>query len=195
VGKTKLYRFFDADRNLLYVGISLSVVQRLQDHLAEKPWIPDNGTLSWTTYLDRSTAEQAERVAIRVENPRHNKVHKPGWKFTGEFSLRQHENPNPADLAHDCIRNQGKVIHWRKCKMIAGGPDACKWETSVVQFGFCCRKSFNDLVRKGLYRSVMSQYLEALMKYEESKKVTSVLLLDGTEPEVEVADCGTHGAI
>ena len=190
--RTKLYRFFDADRNLLYVGVSLSVVQRLQEHLDEKAWIPDNGTLSWTTYENRSVAEEAERIAIRVENPRYNKIHKPGWKFTGETTFHQDENPNAADLAGACIRHLGKVVHWRKCKMIPGGPENCKWERTVIDFGFCCRNQFLTVVSKGLYRSVMTQYLDSWMKYEESKSM-EVISLDGVRPAAEVSDCGTHG--
>lgn len=72
---TCLYRLFDADDVLLYVGISKSGLMRLGQHLTEKPWASDvaRTTIEWFT--SRSEAAAAEVAAIVTEKPRHNVMH------------------------------------------------------------------------------------------------------------------------
>jgi hypothetical protein len=70
---TDLYRFYDADDRLLYVGISLHAAQRASEHRRDKPWWPDVARMN-VEHLDgdRKTAEAAERRAIVNERPLHN---------------------------------------------------------------------------------------------------------------------------
>jgi hypothetical protein len=67
-----LYRHFDAAGRLLYVGISLSAVQRLGQHKAGARWFGEiaNVTIEWMGSRDDATA--AELRAIRSENPAWN---------------------------------------------------------------------------------------------------------------------------
>jgi hypothetical protein len=70
--RTDLYRHFDKDGNLLYVGISLSAMGRLVSHKREANWFDDIASVTIEKFKTRSAAEKAERKAIQNENPKHN---------------------------------------------------------------------------------------------------------------------------
>lgn len=69
---TKLYRHYDGKANLLYVGISLYPIARLQVHNGDAHWASQIAIVLIETFLTRSEAEAAEQHAIRTENPLHN---------------------------------------------------------------------------------------------------------------------------
>lgn len=73
--RTALYRFFDADGDLLYVGISLNPWTRWKQHKSVKDWAEDvaSSTIEW--HDTREEALDAERLAIIDERPRYNVVH------------------------------------------------------------------------------------------------------------------------
>jgi hypothetical protein len=70
---TALYRHFDSDGRLLYVGISLSAIIRLAEHRAS-PWFDDIARVEIERHPTRKAALAAERKAIRDERPLHNIV-------------------------------------------------------------------------------------------------------------------------
>lgn len=72
---TTLYRFYDADDVLLYVGISEKGPERWSAHRKQKPWWTDVARTTTTHYHDRAAALEAERQAIQSERPRYNIVH------------------------------------------------------------------------------------------------------------------------
>jgi hypothetical protein len=67
-----VYRMFDTDGCLLYVGISLSVAHRMSRHRREKQWWSDIAKIELTHYLDHDSARAAERDAIQDEAPLYN---------------------------------------------------------------------------------------------------------------------------
>lgn len=71
---TSLYRHFDAEGQLLYVGISLSVVSRLAQHRDGSPWYDQIAMVTVERFPTRGDAHAAERAAIRAEKPRHNHI-------------------------------------------------------------------------------------------------------------------------
>lgn len=71
-GPTQLYRHWDKDGNLLYVGISLSAIERLREHRARSSWFYQIACITVTTYETRHKAETAEDLAIVLEKPLHN---------------------------------------------------------------------------------------------------------------------------
>lgn len=73
-----LYRFYDTDGNLLYVGITLNPAHRWKQHAHDKPWWHQIATISVQTYPNREAVLEAERAAIIAERPRHNIVHNRG---------------------------------------------------------------------------------------------------------------------
>lgn len=69
---TAVYRFFNRDGRLLYVGITYDPADRWQGHAAKAQWWKDavDNTIDW--YDTRTEAERAEKTAIRYEKPIHN---------------------------------------------------------------------------------------------------------------------------
>ncbi len=80
LARMDLYRFFDADDQLLYIGISLHAAQRASSHRRDKAWWPlvRNMTVESLGDIDRGAAQAIERAAIIRERPMHNIVHHPG---------------------------------------------------------------------------------------------------------------------
>ena len=72
---TSLYRFYDANDVLLYVGITNSLPHRLAQHEAGKHWWTAVASASIEHYPTRKEAEDAERAAIRAELPVWNIAH------------------------------------------------------------------------------------------------------------------------
>lgn len=73
--ETAVYRIFDADDVLLYVGMSVSPETRFTDHRTCKPWMQQAFRYEIVWFATRSEAEAEERRAIRCERPLHNAVH------------------------------------------------------------------------------------------------------------------------
>jgi hypothetical protein len=70
-----LYRFFDAEGVLLYVGLTYDLVQRFSQHSVERWWWGQWATVTATRYVSRAELEAAERKAIKSEKPLYNEVH------------------------------------------------------------------------------------------------------------------------
>lgn len=74
---TALYRYFDKDDSLLYVGIAYDPDERQKGHAvtAAKTWYPlaAKRTVAW--FHTRTEAERAEKAAIKNETPRFNDRH------------------------------------------------------------------------------------------------------------------------
>jgi DNA-binding transcriptional regulator YhcF (GntR family) len=70
--RTALYRLYDAERSLLYVGITGQPSPRFAQHSADKPWWPqvEHREVEW--FDTRSLAAEAEVAAILNESPAHN---------------------------------------------------------------------------------------------------------------------------
>jgi excisionase family DNA binding protein len=73
--KTQLYRHFDAEGSLLYVGISLSFVNRLSQHKDHSHWFDKISRVEVRSFPTRQKALEAEKAAIQNENPKFNIAH------------------------------------------------------------------------------------------------------------------------
>lgn len=69
---TAVYRFYDDQDRLLYVGITCNLTARLRDHEASAPWWADHraATVNWQD--NRAIAVAEERFAIQNEKPIYN---------------------------------------------------------------------------------------------------------------------------
>lgn len=78
-----LYRFYDQDGSLLYVGIAENPRTRQKQHARQAHWWPEvdqsRTTVEW--HEDRILASAAETAAIIGENPRYNIVGSPRRTF------------------------------------------------------------------------------------------------------------------
>lgn len=70
--RTALYRHFNVLGQLLYVGVSLSVVTRLSQH-RDARWFEDIARIDVKWFPTRREALHAEAVAIWQENPKWNR--------------------------------------------------------------------------------------------------------------------------
>ncbi|MFC9268967.1 GntR family transcriptional regulator [Streptomyces zhihengii] len=70
--RTALYRLFDADGRLLYIGISNNPEYRFNQHRRDKPWWPLVARNEVTWFDSLPDAAAAEKVAIKAESPAHN---------------------------------------------------------------------------------------------------------------------------
>lgn len=69
---TQLYRHFDENEGLLYVGISLSTFNRLSQHKDHSGWFKKIKNVTIEHFETREEAMAAERKAIKSENPKFN---------------------------------------------------------------------------------------------------------------------------
>lgn len=74
--RTTLYRHFDEQGTLLYVGISNDAIYRLKQHAGDKKcWVDDIASMTIERFATRSDAMIAEKNAIKNELPKYNIVH------------------------------------------------------------------------------------------------------------------------
>ena len=73
----ELYRLFDAEGTLLYVGISHSAIARYAQHKERQPWIKSVARIQIEDLesMGRQEALDHERQCILTEKPKHNVVH------------------------------------------------------------------------------------------------------------------------
>jgi len=67
-----VYRIYDQDDRLLYVGMSSNPKARLTAHRNYSPWMIDAVRHEEVTYPSHESAREAEMGAIRDEDPLHN---------------------------------------------------------------------------------------------------------------------------
>lgn len=100
-----LYRFFDADRRLLYIGItSVQLILRWEQHRVDKPWWRQVAYAEFTHYDTRAEAIAAERAAIAAEDPVHNVAGKVSTfsrvcDRTSPVDCSKHVLVGPCDIA------------------------------------------------------------------------------------------------
>lgn len=70
--KTALYRYYDDQWDLLYVGISNEPWRRYKEHERKKAWFPHMNHMTVTWYESEPAARRAETRAIMDEHPRLN---------------------------------------------------------------------------------------------------------------------------
>jgi hypothetical protein len=69
---TELYRHYDINGVLLYVGISISSITRAKQHKAASGWWGEIVRIDIERFPNRKMADDAETVAIQTENPKYN---------------------------------------------------------------------------------------------------------------------------
>lgn len=69
---TAVYRCYDADGRLLYVGMSINPQGRLASHRLYAPWFPRMVRFTAQWFPDRATARAEELRVMRAESSLHN---------------------------------------------------------------------------------------------------------------------------
>ena len=75
--KTTLYRAYNSENELLYVGISHSVMARIGQHKSAGVWHGKCVRITLEHFANRELARKAENKAIKKEYPIYNKQGKP----------------------------------------------------------------------------------------------------------------------
>lgn len=73
IQKTTLYRYFDSEGQLLYVGITKNPFDRQSHHAANQSWWQDVCTATYEHFENRTDALKAEAFCIGTELPKYNK--------------------------------------------------------------------------------------------------------------------------
>jgi len=70
-----LYRHFDSKGRLLYIGVSMSALTRLQAHRSHSRWFDNIARVEIESLPNRKAALLAEKRAIVEESPKFNVMH------------------------------------------------------------------------------------------------------------------------
>ena len=101
--KTDLYRHFDADGNLLYIGVSTSALTRFKQHKHRSSWVDKVRTITIEKYSDRQSAFAAEKDAIEKERPPYNYERRKPVKAKA---------PEESPVIPDDWKEQYKAARW-----------------------------------------------------------------------------------
>lgn len=95
----QLYRLFDADGELLYIGISYSAIARFAQHKTEKPWIGEVRRVEIEPHdVTRAEIAGMEMDAITAENPRYNVVRRGASPVSAPYRYDRGEG-----FGHDAL--------------------------------------------------------------------------------------------
>lgn len=86
--RTAVYRFFNAEGALLYVGVTNDIAVRWKWHAKEQPWWPEVVEQRATWHPTRREALAAEDQAINMEAPLYNINASPGLSVTPGRAIR-----------------------------------------------------------------------------------------------------------
>lgn len=122
-----LYRFYNADDQLLYLGISLSAAQRAAQHRDEKSWWPEVVRMDVEHLpVDRRGALEVERGAIQRERPIHNVIWNESPPLQRSYSERLEWRcsicRSPIDdedgyvelPSIEMVRHRGEMARWKE---------------------------------------------------------------------------------
>lgn len=82
-----LYRWWDSEGNLLYIGKSVSVLARISSHSRYSKFFDEAASMTIERFPDEIALGFAEVAAIRAERPPYNIVHNREVEMSEEESL------------------------------------------------------------------------------------------------------------
>ncbi|MGW1497553.1 GIY-YIG nuclease family protein [Streptomyces mirabilis] len=89
-----VYRLWDAEGNLLYIGSSYDPEERCKEH-RKKPWWPEVARRSDEWHSNRGTAYKEELKAIAVERSKYNRMGTPGYRTPDTEAIRRRKELAP----------------------------------------------------------------------------------------------------
>ena len=109
-----LYRFFDNQERLLYVGISSNWQQRLKQHYKDSEFHYEASKITLERYQTRQEVEAAEIRAIETENPIYNKAYNPNFEDATKHLTRiknwVYSNIEPDDQHNGMVKELRKLF-------------------------------------------------------------------------------------
>jgi len=110
-GRTAVYRLYDADGVLLYVGIADGVTARWKHHGNAKEWWPQVARKDATWHATRTGALSAEAHAIATEEPVHNRRRDSSVLARVWYDGRWHSHSPESRIGHDWMMNAALKGH------------------------------------------------------------------------------------
>ena len=136
-----VYRLYDAEGTLLYIGIAWNLPQRMWGHAAEKPWWPDTARKTMAWYASEMEARTAEAIAIDIEKPLHNQV-------------------TPA--VGSSVPPHGQRSGWNKTPLVG-------WHPSAELVAWLKAEEKRRGSGKGVRSAILNEALDALRERSENK--------------------------
>jgi predicted GIY-YIG superfamily endonuclease len=85
LGRTALYRLYNAADEVIYIGITDDLKGRMEWHAANQTWWPEVTRRTVAFYPDWDAADAAETLAIAAEKPIYNKAKQYAPLAAAEF--------------------------------------------------------------------------------------------------------------
>ena len=98
-----LYRFYNENDELIYVGITNTWYQRFHQHEKKSGWFSEAVKVTFEKYPDRESVELAESYIIKLEKPKYNKSQNPDYETASSHAqkIKQWVFENDIDLQHE----------------------------------------------------------------------------------------------
>lgn len=71
-----VYKLYDAQDELLYVGFTARGFRRIDEHLREKPWFDAVTDIQFERFANEHRALDREASLVLLQNPRYNVAYK-----------------------------------------------------------------------------------------------------------------------
>ncbi len=112
----QLYRHFDANGILLYVGITKSIKMRGKEHVKKSGWAGSAHTTTIQYFASREELEDAEPLIIASERPLHNKrFAKRDWEPEDSYIVKASKCfAKKGAIAQICGVDQRAMRRWLK---------------------------------------------------------------------------------
>ncbi len=160
-----LYRHFDKDGMLLYVGISLNSIVRLSQHKLVSSWYHEIVNVTIEKFESRESVIIAEKKAIKEEYPKHNIIH----------------NKDTDKLENDIFTRPEDSRLYLLDNILQVKPTYLIWQLNeILNIG---EKTIKEYIKNGTIGSVLIKrtYYSQYDKYIEKRIVTGWQLLDFIE--------------
>jgi len=115
-----LYRFFNANHELLYVGITNNPFNRFSGHSKDKNWFSEIAYSTFEHYPNRLAVDKAETAAIKSEKPKYNKAKVDGFeKAQDHFKKIRYGRIEKHDMVLGIMVTQSAYGKWLNESMSA----------------------------------------------------------------------------
>lgn len=115
-----LYRFFNANNELLYVGITNNPFNRFSGHSKDKDWFKEIAYSTFEHYPNRLSVDKAETLAIKSEKPKYNKAKVDGFeKAQDHFKKIRYGRIDKHEMLLGIMYTQSAHGEWLNESMVA----------------------------------------------------------------------------
>lgn len=118
-GRTALYRLYDLENRLLYVGVAANPLQRWAGHSTTKEWWPEVSVREIEWFPTRIEAETAEAKAITEDAPKWNKQGGTDHTERGPAGRSWQPDEDFVELVQEFTRAEAAAITARRSLEIA----------------------------------------------------------------------------